>query len=161
MCWVEVNSWFAIPEPYRLHSLSSASHGLEFIMPSLSRGHLCVGIPWPSQCAHGDPQELRANIGQKHIPWLAVLTHPSKHCPSACLTTGATVWTGAGRTCLSVFIEISSENIWLLFLPLCPVPVKTPVVLSIVVLVLLLAIASFVLLGHLLIFHLYLSMYPP
>ncbi|XP_021487116.2 palmitoyltransferase ZDHHC11-like [Meriones unguiculatus] len=55
-----------------------------------------------------------------------------------------------------LYKEISSENIWLLFLPLCPVPVKTPVVLSIAVLVLLLATASFVLLGHLLIFHLYL-----
>lgn len=63
-------------------------------------------------------------------------------------------------TCLSVFIEISAENIWLLFLPLWPVPVKTPVVLSIIVVVFLLAIASFVLLGHLLIFHFYLSKYP-
>lgn len=66
----------------------------------------------------------------------------------------------AGWTCLSVFIEISSENIWLLFLPLWPVPVKTPTVLSIAVVVLLLATASIVLLGHLLLFHCYLSMYP-
>ncbi|MEJ1275878.1 bromodomain containing 9 [Cricetulus griseus] len=52
---------------------------------------------------------------------------------------------------------ISSKNIWLLFLPLWPVPVKTPVVVSIAVVVFLLAIASFVLLGHLLVFHFYLS----
>ncbi|ERE82605.1 putative palmitoyltransferase ZDHHC11-like protein [Cricetulus griseus] len=51
---------------------------------------------------------------------------------------------------------ISSKNIWLLFLPLWPVPVKTPVVVSIAVVVFLLAIASFVLLGHLLVFHFYL-----
>lgn len=38
-------------------------------------------------------------------------------------------------------------------------PVKTPVVLSIAAMVLLLAIASFVLLGHLLVFHFYLSRY--
>nr|XP_048315037.1 palmitoyltransferase ZDHHC11-like isoform X2 [Myodes glareolus] len=69
---------------------------------------------------------------------------------------GAAVWAGARWTCLSVFIEISSENTWLLFLPLWPVPVKTPVVLSIMLVVFLLAIASFVLLGHLLIFHFYL-----
>ncbi|XP_057646187.1 palmitoyltransferase ZDHHC11-like [Chionomys nivalis] len=55
-----------------------------------------------------------------------------------------------------LYKEISAENIWLLFLPLWPVPVKTPVVLSIIVVVFLLAIASFVLLGHLLIFHFYL-----
>ncbi|XP_038177252.2 palmitoyltransferase ZDHHC11-like [Arvicola amphibius] len=55
-----------------------------------------------------------------------------------------------------LYKEISAENIWLLFLPLWPVPVKTPVVLSIMVVVFLLAIASFVLLGHLLIFHFYL-----
>ncbi|OBS63893.1 hypothetical protein A6R68_07569, partial [Neotoma lepida] len=52
--------------------------------------------------------------------------------------------------------EISSENIWLLFLPLWPVPVKTPMVLFIWVVVLLLAITSFVLLGHLFLFHIYL-----
>ncbi|XP_076772434.1 palmitoyltransferase ZDHHC11-like isoform X2 [Arvicanthis niloticus] len=55
-----------------------------------------------------------------------------------------------------LYKEISSENIWLLFLSLWPVPVKTPVVLSIVVLVLLLDVASFVLLGHLFLFHVYL-----
>ncbi|KAK7812704.1 hypothetical protein U0070_011094 [Myodes glareolus] len=55
-----------------------------------------------------------------------------------------------------LYKEISSENTWLLFLPLWPVPVKTPVVLSIMLVVFLLAIASFVLLGHLLIFHFYL-----
>lgn len=38
-------------------------------------------------------------------------------------------------------------------------PVKTPVALSIAVMVLLLDIASFVLLGHLFLFHVYLSMY--
>ncbi|GAB1298368.1 Palmitoyltransferase ZDHHC11 [Apodemus speciosus] len=52
--------------------------------------------------------------------------------------------------------EISSENTWLMFLSLWPLAVKTPMVLSITVVVLLLAIASFVLLGHLLIFHFYL-----
>ncbi|XP_052598847.1 palmitoyltransferase ZDHHC11-like [Peromyscus californicus insignis] len=52
--------------------------------------------------------------------------------------------------------EISSENTWLLFLPLWPVPVKIPLVLFIAAVVLLLAIASFVLLGHLLLFHVYL-----
>lgn len=67
---------------------------------------------------------------------------------------------GARWACVSVFIGISSKNIWLLFLPLWPVPVKTPVVVSIAVVVFLLAIASFVLLGHLLVFHFYLSMYP-
>ncbi|NP_001034431.2 probable palmitoyltransferase ZDHHC11 isoform 1 [Rattus norvegicus] len=55
-----------------------------------------------------------------------------------------------------LYKEISSENTWLLFLSLSPVPVKTPVVLSIAAMVLLLAIASFVLLGHLLVFHFYL-----
>uniref|UniRef100_A0A8C6QRN6 Palmitoyltransferase n=2 Tax=Nannospalax galili TaxID=1026970 RepID=A0A8C6QRN6_NANGA len=55
-----------------------------------------------------------------------------------------------------LYKDISSENVWLLFLPLWPVRVKTPMVLSIDVVVLLLAITSFVLLGHLLIFHLYL-----
>ncbi|KAH0521517.1 Tubulin polymerization-promoting protein [Microtus ochrogaster] len=55
-----------------------------------------------------------------------------------------------------LYKEISAENIWLLFLPLWPVPVKTPVVLSILVVVFLLAIASFVPLGNLLIFHFYL-----
>ncbi|KAL1783213.1 putative palmitoyltransferase ZDHHC11 [Sigmodon hispidus] len=55
-----------------------------------------------------------------------------------------------------LYKEISSKNIWLLFLPLWPVPVKTPMVLFIAVVVLLLAIASFVLLGHLLLFHFYL-----
>lgn len=93
------------------------------------------------------------------MPWLAVLTHPSKCYPSAYLTTGAAVWIDDEWTCLSVFVEIISENTWLLFLSLWPVPVKTPIVLSIAVMALLLAIASFVMLGHLLIFHLYLSMY--
>ncbi|XP_021036249.1 probable palmitoyltransferase ZDHHC11 isoform X2 [Mus caroli] len=55
-----------------------------------------------------------------------------------------------------LYKEITSENTWLLFLSLWPVPVKTPIVLSIAVMALLLAIASFVMLGHLLIFHLYL-----
>lgn len=50
---------------------------------------------------------------------------------------------------------------WLLFLPLWPVPVKTPVVFLILTAVLLLGSASFVLLGHLLVFHLYLSTYRP
>ncbi|XP_028638594.1 probable palmitoyltransferase ZDHHC11 [Grammomys surdaster] len=58
-----------------------------------------------------------------------------------------------------LYKEISSENIWLLFPSLWPVPVKTPVVLSIAVMVLLLDIAGFVLLGHLFLFHIYLSMY--
>ncbi|XP_040613928.1 palmitoyltransferase ZDHHC11 isoform X2 [Mesocricetus auratus] len=55
-----------------------------------------------------------------------------------------------------LYKEISPKNTWLLFLPLWPVPVKTPVVFSIAVVVFLLAIASFVLLGHLLFFHIYL-----
>ncbi|XP_051006809.1 palmitoyltransferase ZDHHC11-like [Acomys russatus] len=55
-----------------------------------------------------------------------------------------------------LYEEISSKDIWLLFLPLWPVPVKTPVFLSIVVVVFLPAIASFVPLVHLLRFHCYL-----
>lgn len=54
--------------------------------------------------------------------------------------------------------EISNKNTWLLFLPLFPVKTKIPVVLGIGVLVLLLDVISLLLLGHLLIFHLYLSM---
>ncbi|XP_031216269.1 probable palmitoyltransferase ZDHHC11 isoform X2 [Mastomys coucha] len=55
-----------------------------------------------------------------------------------------------------LYKEISSENTWLLFLSLWPVPVKTSVVLFIAVMALLLSMASFVLLGHLLLFHFYL-----
>lgn len=56
--------------------------------------------------------------------------------------------------------EVSNKNTWLLFLPLFPVKVKTPVVLGIGVLVLLLDIIGLLLLGHLLVFHLYLSTCP-
>ncbi|XP_047584889.1 palmitoyltransferase ZDHHC11-like [Lutra lutra] len=52
--------------------------------------------------------------------------------------------------------KVSNENTWLLFLPLFPVKVKTPVVLGIGVLVLLLDVIGLLLLGHLLVFHLYL-----
>lgn len=52
--------------------------------------------------------------------------------------------------------EVSDKNTWLLFLPLFPVKVKTPVVLGIGVLVLLLDVIGLLLLGHLLVFHLYL-----
>lgn len=56
--------------------------------------------------------------------------------------------------------EVSNKNTWMLFLPLFPVKTKTPVVLGIGVFVLLLDVVSLLLLGHLLIFHLYLSMCP-
>lgn len=56
--------------------------------------------------------------------------------------------------------EVSNKNTWLLFLPLFPVKTKTPVVLGIGVFVLLLDVISLLLLGHLLLFHLYLSMCP-
>ncbi|XP_073747218.1 uncharacterized protein [Callorhinus ursinus] len=52
--------------------------------------------------------------------------------------------------------KVSNKNIWMLFLPLFPVKTKTPVVLGIGVFVLLLDVISLLLLGHLLIFHLYL-----
>ncbi|XP_059029549.1 palmitoyltransferase ZDHHC11 isoform X3 [Mustela lutreola] len=52
--------------------------------------------------------------------------------------------------------KVSDKNTWLLFLPLFPVEVKTPVVLGIGVLVLLLDVIGLLLLGHLLVFHLYL-----
>ncbi|XP_015345862.1 palmitoyltransferase ZDHHC11 isoform X1 [Marmota marmota marmota] len=58
-----------------------------------------------------------------------------------------------------LYKDVRSSNQWLLFLPLCPVQVKTPVVFFILTVVLLLGSTSFVLLGHLLVFHLYLSMY--
>ncbi|XP_019489348.1 PREDICTED: probable palmitoyltransferase ZDHHC11, partial [Hipposideros armiger] len=48
---------------------------------------------------------------------------------------------------------IGSQGTWLLFLPFFPVRTKTPVVLSIEVFVLLLAIVSLMVLGHLFIFH--------
>ncbi|XP_058419499.1 probable palmitoyltransferase ZDHHC11B [Diceros bicornis minor] len=51
---------------------------------------------------------------------------------------------------------ISEKNTWLLFLPLLPVKTKTPVVLGIGVFVLLLDIFCLLMLGQLLIFHLYL-----
>ncbi|XP_034854763.1 probable palmitoyltransferase ZDHHC11 isoform X2 [Mirounga leonina] len=52
--------------------------------------------------------------------------------------------------------KVSNKNTWMLFLPLFPVKAKTLVVLGIGVFVLLLDIVSLLLLGHLLIFHLYL-----
>ncbi|XP_026362417.1 palmitoyltransferase ZDHHC11 isoform X2 [Ursus arctos] len=52
--------------------------------------------------------------------------------------------------------KVSNKNTWLLFLPLFPVKTKTPVVLGIGVFVLLLDVISLLLLGHLLLFHLYL-----
>ncbi|XP_048669908.1 palmitoyltransferase ZDHHC11 isoform X2 [Marmota marmota marmota] len=55
-----------------------------------------------------------------------------------------------------LYKDVRSSNQWLLFLPLCPVQVKTPVVFFILTVVLLLGSTSFVLLGHLLVFHLYL-----
>jgi palmitoyltransferase len=64
-------------------------------------------------------------------------------------------------THLPALTDIKDVDTWLLFLPLYPVQVKTPVVLSILIAMLLLVLASFVLLGHLLIFHFYLSMYLP
>uniref|UniRef100_A0A8C9P1C5 Palmitoyltransferase n=1 Tax=Spermophilus dauricus TaxID=99837 RepID=A0A8C9P1C5_SPEDA len=55
-----------------------------------------------------------------------------------------------------LYKDVRSSNHWLLFLPLCPVQVKTPVVIFILTVALLLGSTSFVLLGHLLVFHLYL-----
>ncbi|XP_071468924.1 palmitoyltransferase ZDHHC11-like [Marmota flaviventris] len=55
-----------------------------------------------------------------------------------------------------LYKDVRSSNQWLLFLPLCPVQVKTPVVFFVLTVVLLLGSTSFVLLGHLLVFHLYL-----
>ncbi|XP_039112907.1 palmitoyltransferase ZDHHC11-like isoform X7 [Hyaena hyaena] len=52
--------------------------------------------------------------------------------------------------------NISDANTWLLFLPLFPVKTKTLGVLGIGLFVLLLSIFSLVMLGHLLIFHVYL-----
>uniref|UniRef100_A0A8C5NXI7 Palmitoyltransferase n=1 Tax=Jaculus jaculus TaxID=51337 RepID=A0A8C5NXI7_JACJA len=52
--------------------------------------------------------------------------------------------------------EVKSDNIWLLFLPLWPVEVRTPVVLSIIAPVLLLALISLLMLGRLLLIHIYL-----
>ncbi|XP_070376008.1 palmitoyltransferase ZDHHC11 isoform X2 [Equus asinus] len=52
--------------------------------------------------------------------------------------------------------SVSRKNTWLLFLPLFPVRTSTPVVLGIGVSMLLLDIMTLVMLGHLLIFHLYL-----
>ncbi|XP_013361336.1 PREDICTED: tubulin polymerization-promoting protein isoform X12 [Chinchilla lanigera] len=52
--------------------------------------------------------------------------------------------------------DISTVTVWLLFLPRWRVPVKTPVALCMMGGVLLLGTVSFVLLGHLLIFHIYL-----
>uniref|UniRef100_A0A8D2CPE9 Protein S-acyltransferase n=1 Tax=Sciurus vulgaris TaxID=55149 RepID=A0A8D2CPE9_SCIVU len=60
-----------------------------------------------------------------------------------------------------LYKDVRSSNTWLLFLPLWPVPVKTPVVFLILTAVLLLGSTSLVLLGHLLVFHLYLSTYRP
>lgn len=53
-----------------------------------------------------------------------------------------------------------SKDTWLLFLPFFPVKTKALVVLGIGVFVLLLSALSLLLLGHLLIFHLFLSMCP-
>ncbi|XP_047412073.1 palmitoyltransferase ZDHHC11-like isoform X2 [Sciurus carolinensis] len=55
-----------------------------------------------------------------------------------------------------LYKDVRSSSTWLLFLPLWPVPVKTPVVFLILTVVLLLGSTSLVLLGHLLVFHLYL-----
>ncbi|XP_069898247.1 palmitoyltransferase ZDHHC11-like isoform X2 [Dipodomys merriami] len=55
-----------------------------------------------------------------------------------------------------LYKEVSTVNTWLLFLPLCAVRVKTPVLLSVLTVVLPLVLTSSVLLGHLLIFHCYL-----
>ncbi|KAM9106145.1 uncharacterized protein AAG666_010689 isoform 4-T4 [Megaptera novaeangliae] len=52
--------------------------------------------------------------------------------------------------------SISDENTWLLFLPRFPVRTSAPVFLGIGVLVLLLELISLLMLGHLLLFHLYL-----
>ncbi|XP_046527177.1 palmitoyltransferase ZDHHC11-like [Equus quagga] len=52
--------------------------------------------------------------------------------------------------------SVYRKNTWLLFLPLFPVRTSTPVVLGIGVSMLLLDIMTLVMLGHLLIFHLYL-----
>lgn len=70
-------------------------------------------------------------------------------------------WWAVVSRCLLVSTDVRSPSMWLLFLPLWPVPVKTPVVFLILTAVLLLGSASFVLLGHLLVFHLYLSTYRP
>ncbi|XP_062942075.1 palmitoyltransferase ZDHHC11-like [Cynocephalus volans] len=53
--------------------------------------------------------------------------------------------------------DVKNKDTWLLFLPLFPVKVETPVVLSVWVFVLVLATTSFLLLGHLLIFHVFLQ----
>ncbi|XP_022437024.1 probable palmitoyltransferase ZDHHC11B isoform X2 [Delphinapterus leucas] len=52
--------------------------------------------------------------------------------------------------------SISDQNTWLLLLPLFPVRTSTPVFLGIGALTLLLELVSLLLLGHLLLFHLYL-----
>ncbi|MBZ3891972.1 putative palmitoyltransferase ZDHHC11 [Sciurus carolinensis] len=59
-----------------------------------------------------------------------------------------------------LYKDVRSSSTWLLFLPLWPVPVKTPVVFLILTVVLLLGSTSLVLLGHLLVFHLYLNSEP-
>ncbi|KAM4875419.1 palmitoyltransferase ZDHHC11-like isoform 3-T5 [Thomomys bottae] len=55
-----------------------------------------------------------------------------------------------------LYKEVGTVDTWLLFLPLCTVQVKTPVLLSILMVVLPLILTSVVLLGHLLVFHFYL-----
>nr|XP_019806696.1 probable palmitoyltransferase ZDHHC11B isoform X1 [Tursiops truncatus] len=57
--------------------------------------------------------------------------------------------------------SISDQNTWLLLLPLFPVRTSTPVFLGIGALTLLLELVSLLLLGHLLLLHLYLSACPP
>lgn len=69
----------------------------------------------------------------------------------------------AGTRCTDLSFAstgVYRKNTWLLFLPLFPVRTSTPVVLGIGVSMLLLDIMTLVMLGHLLIFHLYLSTCP-
>uniref|UniRef100_A0A671DJH8 Uncharacterized protein n=1 Tax=Rhinolophus ferrumequinum TaxID=59479 RepID=A0A671DJH8_RHIFE len=71
-------------------------------------------------------------------------------------------WGSPERLCVDPhYGAIGSQGTWLLFLPFVLLRMKTPVVLSIKVSVLLLAIISLVVLGHLLIFHIHLQAPPP
>ncbi|XP_003408194.2 palmitoyltransferase ZDHHC11 [Loxodonta africana] len=58
------------------------------------------------------------------------------------------------------FEKITDENTWLLFLPFFPVRTKAPVLLIIGAAMLVLDLVSLLMLGHLLLFHLYLCKYP-
>ncbi|MEE6509977.1 hypothetical protein FKM82_028655 [Ascaphus truei] len=56
------------------------------------------------------------------------------------------------------FERVKENNTWLVFLPLAPVETPTAGILAVAVITFLLGIASILLLGHLLVFHIYLLM---